>query len=273
MSAIPTGAMPPEPDLSGHFERIVTDRHLKAGRELAVAMALPRGCSVLDLGCGTGLFSEQLAAHVGMHGEVLGLDPSAYHVAIAHQRCKPNLRFQVGSPTQLARFPAGCFDAIVVNGLLHTWAAPVAVLKELRRVLKPGGKVGLATHSASHPHPAALAWRAVMDREPYASLAVPGLADDHAMDADSLRAALHEAGFEQIELIEQPDESVHATVNAALEFALASSWGQMLGHLPKEPVNLRERARAEMAAYLERLRTAHGICHKGVRLLAVGRHP
>jgi arsenite methyltransferase len=266
-----TAPSPPDmpPDLSQHFERIVTDRHLKAGRDLARAMALPRGCSVLDLGCGTGFFSEQLAAHVGMHGDVLGLDPSPYHISIAHQRAKPNLRFQVGSPFQLARFPQGCFGAIVVNGLLHNWPDPGPLLKELLRVLKPGGKLGLATHSKAHPHPVVVVQRAVLAREPYAAFALPDEARDHAVDAAGLQALLLEAGFAALEVIRQPDENVHATVNAAIEFAQATAWGQLLRHLPDKPDDLRARARADIAAGLERLRTAQGICHKGERLLAV----
>jgi arsenite methyltransferase len=265
--ADPTAPSPP--DLSQHFERIVTDRHLKAGRELVRAMVLARGCSVLDLGCGTGLFSEQLAAHVGMHGDVLGLDPSAYHIAIAHQRAKPNLRFQVGSPFQLARFPQGCFHAVVVNALLHTWPEPIEPLKALHRVLKPGGKLGVVTHSKDHPHPVAQVQQAVLARDPYAAYAQPEAVLDHAVNAAGLADLLREAGFEVVEVIEQPDEQVHPTVNAAIEFALATSWGQLLRHLPEQPEDLRARARADIAAGLERLRTVQGIRHQGVRLLAI----
>jgi arsenite methyltransferase len=262
-------ASPSPPDLSQHFERIVTDRHLKAGRELVRAMALPRGCSVLDLGCGTGLFSEQLAAHVGMHGDVLGLDPSAYHIAIAHQRAKPNLRFQVGSPFQMARFPAGCFHAVVVNAQLHTWPDPIEPLKALHRVLKPGGKLGLVTHCKDHPHPVAVVQEAVLAREPYAAFGVPGEAREHAVNAADLSALLRQAGFELVDITEQPDEHVHATTDAAIEFAQATCWRQLLRHLPEQPENLRARARADIASGLEQRRTAQGIAYKGLRLQAI----
>jgi len=62
---------------------------------------------------------------------------------------------------------------------------------------------------------------------------------------------------------------VHPTVNAAIEFAQATSWGQLLRHLPEQPEDLRVRARADIAAGLELLRTPQGISHKGVRLLAI----
>jgi arsenite methyltransferase len=274
MCSTSTGsAAPSPPDLSQHFERIITDRHLKAGRDLVRAMALPRGCSVLDLGCGTGLFAEQLAAHVGMHGDVLGLDPSAYHIAIAHQRSQPNLRFQVGSPYQMARFPQGCFHAVVANGLVHTWLDPLGPIKALHRVLKPGGKLGLVTHNKLYPHPVVVVQRTVMAREPYAAFAqseeAKGQAFDQALDAAELEALLREAGFDAIDVIRQPDENTHATANAAIEFAQACTWGQLLRHLPEQPDNVRARARADIAAELALMRTAQGICHKGERLLVI----
>lgn len=274
MSAASTDTPKPiPPDLSGHFERIVTDRHLKAGRELVQAMALPRAISVLELGCGTGLFSEQLAAYVGMQGEVLGLDPSAYHIAIAHQRARPHLRFQVGSPDTLARFPSGCFDAVIANGLLHTWPDPRAPLAAVLRLLKPGGTLGLATHSAAHPHPVHVAQREVLAKPPYASHPQPPHAQDHAVDADTLHALLQAAGFEHVKVLSQPDECVHATVDAAIEFAQACTWGQLLRHLPEPPDPLRTLARADIAARLQAQRTSQGIHHRGVRLIAVARCP
>jgi arsenite methyltransferase len=246
---------------------MVTDRVLKAGRALADAMGIEPGASVLDLDCGTGLLSEQLAHRVGMRGDVLGLDPSPYHMAIAHQRARPNLRFQVGSAFALARFPQGCFNAVVANGLLHTWRDQLTPLRELHRVLKPGGRLGVVTPSKEFPHPVLVVQAAVLAREPYS--AYPLLEHDYSVDAQELQALLREAGFTEMCIEQQADVSVHATADAALAFAEACAWGQLLGHLPEAPVDLRARARVDIAAGLERLRTAQGISHKGVRLLAV----
>jgi arsenite methyltransferase len=262
-------AAPTPPDLASHFERIVTDRQLKAGRALAVAMGIAPGCSVLDLGCGTGLLSEHLAQLVGMQGDVLGLDPSPYHMAIAYQRSRPNLRFQVGSPQDLSRFPAGCFDAIVANGLLHTWPDHLGPLRELHRVLKPGGRLGLVTHSAEHPHPVRVVEAAVLARVPYAAHAVPEALRENPVSAMGLRALLDQAGFASFEVEEQADEHVHATAHAALAYVEALAWGQFLKHLPESPMNLRAAARAEVAQGLERLRTHDGIRYRGLRLQAV----
>ncbi len=264
---------PTPPDLAQHFERIVTDRQLKAGRALAAAMGIQRGGSVLDLGCGTGLLSEHLADLVGLRGDVLGLDPSPYHMAIAHQRSRPNLRFQVGSPFTLGRFPAGCFDAVLANGLLHTWPDHDSTLCELLRVLKPGGRLGLVTSCKDHPHPVNVVQRAVLAREPYASYPRPPEMHEYPVNADELGDLLSDAGFVSSVIEQQPDVNVHATVNAAIEFVQASAWGHFLSHLPEaaagEITDVRAQARRDIANGLERLRTAEGIRHKGVRLMAV----
>lgn len=264
---------PNPPDLAQHFERIVTDRQLKAGRALAEAMGIQRGGSVLDLGCGTGLLSEHLADVVGLRGDVLGLDPSPYHMAIAHQRSRPNLRFQVGSPFTLGRFPAGCFDAVLANGLLHTWPDHDTTLRELLRVLKPGGRLGLVTSCKDHSHPVSVVQRAVLAREPYAAYPRPPEMHEYPVNADELAALLTDAGFATFTIDQQPDVNVHATANAAIEFVQASAWGHFLNYLPEavpgELRDLRAQARRDIASGLERLRTAEGIRHKGVRLVAV----
>lgn len=257
------------PDLSSHFEHIVTDRHLKAGRALAVAMSLTRGESVLELGCGTGLLSEYLADCVGMRGDVLGLDPSPYHMAIAHQRARPNLRFQVGSPLTLSRFPVGCFHAIVVNDLIHAWPDPGVPLAALYRILKPGGRLGLVTHCKDHPHPVTVVQEAVLAQAPFSD-ALRGPGDrTYPLSAAGLQAQLREAGFEMLDVMAQADVTVHNTVDAAIAFVQAGTWGQFLRHLPEQPVDLRAQAREQIAMRLARLLTAEGIRHRGLRLLAI----
>ena len=73
------------PALQRHYERIVGERLLRDGRQLAAAMGLFRGQRVLELGCGTGILSQHLADSVGPEGEVLGLDALPLRVQIAHQ--------------------------------------------------------------------------------------------------------------------------------------------------------------------------------------------
>lgn len=264
-----SAAEPPRPDLSARFEQLVTDRQLKAGRALAQAMAIGEGDSVLELGSGTGLLSGHLAGLVGMRGDVLGLDPSPYHMAIAYQRSRPNLRFQVGSPTDMSRFPDGCFHAITAIGLLHTWAAPRRTLSELRRVLKPGGRLGLVTHAAQPLHPVLLAAQTVLQRPPYAEHPLPPQDVDHAVSAPDLVTLLRDAGFADVQVEAQVDAMRYATPQAAIAHVDAAAWGRFLRHLPSKPVDLRAAALAEIAVALSIARGADGLVHEGLRLVAV----
>jgi arsenite methyltransferase len=261
------------PSLAPHYERIVIDRQLKAGRTLAAVMGIGRGHRVLELGCGTGLLSEHLARRVGHEGEVLGLDPMPLRVQIAHQKSGRNLRFQVGDaaqPAQLARFGAGSFDAIVANGVLPSWPDAPASLAECWRLLAPGGRLGLVTPAADHPHPARVVQARVLAQVPYLPHPLPLEARDHPLDEAQLRAALRAAEFDELLLEAQHEVVLHASGRGAIEFMQASAWGRFLMHLPEA---LRASAHAEILAGLDALRGPEGIRFEAVTLVAIGCKP
>ena len=266
----PPAPAPSSPSLAPHYERMALDRQLKAGRQLAAVMGIGRGHRVLELGCGTGLLSEHLAQRVGHEGEVLGLDPMPLRVQIAHQRGRQNLRFQVGHPGQLARFGAGSFDAIVANGVLHTWPDAAQALAECWRLLVPGGRLGVVTPSAEHPHPARRVQAAVLAQPAYAAHPLPAEAQERPLSAAQLRSALRQAEFDELLLEAQPELILHASALGAIEFMQASAWGRFLMHLP-EP--LRETAQADIVEGLEAQRGSEGIRHEAVSLVAIACKP
>ena len=254
------------PPLSLHYERIAVERQLRDGRLLAQKLGLGRGARVLELGCGTGMLAEILADAVGDKGEVLGLDALPLRVQIAHQKARFNLRFQVGDPYHLARFGDASFDFIVANGVLHTWPDPAAALAACLRLLAPGGSLGLATHSAAHPHPAALAQAEVLGQWPYSQHPPPAEAREYALDAEQLEALLRGAGFERMHLYAQDETLLHASAEAAIEFMQARAWGHFLNHLPAA---LRAGARAEIVQRLQARRQPEGIRFDARQLFAM----
>jgi SAM-dependent methyltransferase len=268
-----TPELPEPPDLSQHFGRMATDRHLKVGRALAEALAIGPGQSVLELGCGTGLLSSHLAQRVGMQGDVLGLDPSPYHIMVAHQRARPQLRFQVGSPDTLARFPDGSFDVVMAHDLVATWPDVEAVLRTLWRLLRPGGRLGLSAWDDAHPHPADVVARAVLAQPPFSAHPVSPEARRQVVLAEGLYAAATAAGCAQVQVSHEPEHVTHATADAAWAYLEASRWGEGLHHLPTKPADLREQARQAILRGLERLRTRHGWRHQGARLMLVATKP
>jgi ubiquinone/menaquinone biosynthesis C-methylase UbiE len=112
-------------------------------RSLA-ALALARGESVLDAGCGTGLLLEQQALAVGAEGRAEGLDYSDDMLAQARHRCAdlPQVGCHQGSVEALP-FDDASFDALsCVQCLLYVDDLQAA-LTEFHRVLRPGGRIAV----------------------------------------------------------------------------------------------------------------------------------
>jgi ubiquinone/menaquinone biosynthesis C-methylase UbiE len=105
------------------------------------------GWRVLEVGTGTGVLARDLAAVVGRRGRVIAVDPSRVLVAAARRLAREHgldgrVDFRVGHGARLG-FSAGQFDcALAVTVLLHVPEA-TAVVRELARVTRPGGIVGL----------------------------------------------------------------------------------------------------------------------------------
>jgi ubiquinone/menaquinone biosynthesis C-methylase UbiE len=117
-----------------------------ASREVAFFLAhLRPGMRVLDVGCGPGSIALGLA-EVVTPGEVVGVDLQPAQVeqarALAAERGVANARFEAANIYELP-FPNGSFDAVLAHTVLMGLREPVRALQELRRVLRPGGLVGL----------------------------------------------------------------------------------------------------------------------------------
>mgnify|MGYP002777048749 FL=1 len=98
---------------------------------------------VLDVACGTGEF-EQLVLTQQPTQEIIGVDISEKMLAIARQKLHayPNVSFHTALASALP-FPDNSFDAIVSASSFHYFEDPVAALVEMKRVLKPHGRVAI----------------------------------------------------------------------------------------------------------------------------------
>lgn len=125
------------------------------------------GMHVADVGCGTGEDVRGLALAVAPTGTATGIDPSATMLAEAHRRneaARSPARLVRGSAEDLP-FDDGSLDLVRSERVLQHLADPAVAVREMARVLKPGGRVGLIDTDwrslatwPGEPHLAA-AWR------------------------------------------------------------------------------------------------------------------
>lgn len=116
-----------------------------------VADELPPGASVLEVAPGPGYFAIELAS-LGDY-RVTGLDISKTFVDIATAnaaRAKVAAQFQRGDASHMP-FDSERFDYLVCRAAFKNFAAPVAALQEMYRVLKPGGRALITRSNVQCP--------------------------------------------------------------------------------------------------------------------------
>ena len=100
---------------------------------------------ILDLGCGTGRFSQALAAH--FNAAVIGIDPSTRMLAEAHQASNDARLLYACSAAEALPLPADCVDLIFISMAFQHFTDPKAAAQECRRALRDGGRLFLRTAS------------------------------------------------------------------------------------------------------------------------------
>ena len=159
------------------------------------APQLRAGMRLVDCGCGPGSITVDLAQMVAP-GDAIGFDLRADALTqgrtLARKRGIANVAFLAASIYQLP-YADDSFDAAFACAVLQHLSAPVAALREIRRVLRPGGVVGIVDGSSAitfrYPtSPLLEAWDRlrVLQREHNT---------ERSSDALQLRALLREAGF------------------------------------------------------------------------------
>ena len=107
-------------------------------RRAARETGLKAGGSALDVACGSGKLTAELARVAGPTGRVVGLDFSPEMLAVARLHY-PSIEFTEGDALNLP-FEDASFDATTIAFGLRNLADPVRGLREMTRVLKPGGR-------------------------------------------------------------------------------------------------------------------------------------
>lgn len=179
---------------AARFERApVQSDPARIARFLQMA-SLPAGGRVLDAGCGPGLVSEALlqAGH-----PVRGVDLSAEMIARARQRCAAygeRASFEQKSLFDASR--TGLFDGAISRLVLHHTMDPVAFLRRLVELLRPGGIAAVCDHTTD-PDDARADWHQRIERgrdRTHTRNATPG----------QLLDWMASAGLTDLRLVEEP---------------------------------------------------------------------
>jgi ubiquinone/menaquinone biosynthesis C-methylase UbiE len=227
-------------------------------RRLVELAAIPPGAQVLDIATGTGWVALAAAEHVGPTGRVLGVDVSPEMLARAQQKVTAagltNVEIRAGDAERLD-LADQCFDVVLCGSAL--WLVPdmLAALKEMHRVLKPGGQVGFSGQGATLLQPLLDLWDA---RLRHYGVSVPPPSQNQRLQAEpeTCRRLLHEAGFVRTEVQREQLGYYFRTVEEYWEEISAGRRGLMF--LQLTPAQ-REQFKAENLAEVQELATAQGI--------------
>ena len=125
----------------GAYERLMGRFTRAAGETFLDWLALPKGLNWVDVGCGTGAFTQLLLDHCDP-ACIEALDPAEAQIAYARRTpAAGRVNFRVGSAQSLP-FGNAEFDAAVMALVITFVPDPNEAVAELKRVTKPGGTIG-----------------------------------------------------------------------------------------------------------------------------------
>ncbi|MGH3728083.1 MAG: class I SAM-dependent methyltransferase [Micromonosporaceae bacterium] len=218
---------------------------------------------VLDVGCGCGQ-TTRLAGRQAVRGDAVGIDLAGQMLAYARARAAEeevnNVTFEQGD-AQVHPFPDAGFDVAISRGGVMFFADLVAGFRNIRRALRPGGR--LAFVGPQPPNPDGDFSRAISAVAPHLKAPSPAAIGMMSLiDPARIQEVLTEAGFRDIAIA-----PVEGTENLGRDAADAADF---VGGLPPLEFNLseldqatRDRLREELADGFRPYETPEGVRVRG----------
>src|SRR3954452_24335627 len=148
------------------YDRFMGRYSVGLGAQMADLAGIAAGQRALDVGCGPGALTRELVARLGPDA-VAAVDPSESFVAAARER-NPGVDVRRAAAEELP-FADGEFDAAIAQLVVHFMRDPVAGLREMARVTRPGGVVAACVWDhAGGRTPIAAFWRGARELDPAA---------------------------------------------------------------------------------------------------------
>jgi len=165
--------------------------------DLVDRMALRPGERVVDVACGTGIVARLAAHRINPGGAVTGLDLNPGMLSVARSLPPPadvTMEWREGSAMTLP-FANATFNVVLCQQGLQFFPDRLAALREMYRVLVPGGRLGLSVWRPLRQNPYMAALGDALERRVNAEVAT-GMRTVCSMgDAEALRSLLLQAGF------------------------------------------------------------------------------
>jgi ubiquinone/menaquinone biosynthesis C-methylase UbiE len=203
-----------EGDSAELYERyLVPPVTLPWARDLVGRAGVKAGDQVLDVACGTGAVARVAAERVGADGRVFGVDVNRAMLGVARARL-PQLELREASVLALP-FADDGFDIVLCQFGLQFFPDRPAALREMRRVLAPGGGFGASVYASIERNPASDALSRSLDRR-FGEGASRAKRHEHSLaDRSEVAALLTAAGFARLRL---------ETLRREIRFASAEEW-------------------------------------------------
>lgn len=163
--------------------------------DLLDRVSLSRGESVLDIACGTGIVAR-LARQRGHAGRLVGIDLNRAMLAVARAK-SATVEWIEGSALDLP-FDAKSFDVVLCQLGLQFFPDRPLALKEMVRVLKPGGRAGFSVYSAIEKTPAAHAFVLALDKYLGEEASRTKRSEHISCDAQEVGTWAMQAGFDVV---------------------------------------------------------------------------
>ena len=180
---------------------------------------LKPGMTVLELGCGAGYFTQELARS---GADIVAIDVSPELLEIARTNCSsPNFQYQTQNAHALS-YSEGVFDSVVGSSVLHHLEIEEA-LRDICRVLKPGGTIYFTEPNMLNPQ------IAIQKNIPWIKRKLGDSPDETAFFRWPLRKLLEQTGYQDIRI--EPFDFLHPKIPAAL-INRVNTFGRFLENVP-----------------------------------------
>jgi ubiquinone/menaquinone biosynthesis C-methylase UbiE len=186
------------------------------------AADVSEGHRVLDVACGTGVVAREARARVGPTGAVTGLDLSPGMLAVA-ESIEPDVTWVEGEACALP-FEDDQFDAVVSQFGLMFFDDRVAALREMQRVLRPGGWLVVAVCDALEHSPGYAALAALLERLFGKAVADAFRSPFVLGDAAKLLALCADAGIADAKIVQREGTVRFDSIDALVSTERACVW-------------------------------------------------